>query len=216
MASSHSRWQLYEFQPSFVIGFHGCDKSVGEAILRGDASHLKPSVNDYDWLGHGIYFWEGNPQRALEFATQRARGGRNSKGSIKSPFVLGAVIDLRHCLDLLDSSGLQQMADAYTLLRELSTPSGWICRRTKGRNSPAVTSIVPSSMACISSVQKKNLIPTIPSEPLSGKAKISTPMPASSAKTTSKYACAVAIASRGIFVPYTADLQIAAISVTKR
>lgn len=118
MVSSNSRWQLYESQSSFIIGFHGCDKSVGEAILRGEVPHLKPSVNNYDWLGNGIYFWEGNPQRALEFAAERADGGRNSKGSIKDPFVLGAIIDLRHCLDLLDSSGLQQVADAHTLLQK--------------------------------------------------------------------------------------------------
>ncbi len=24
--------------------------------------------NDYDWLGHGIYFWEKNPERAYDFA----------------------------------------------------------------------------------------------------------------------------------------------------
>lgn len=114
----HSRWQLYESQASFIIGFHGCDKSVGEAILSGKVPHLKPSTNDYDWLGHGIYFWEGNPQRALDFATQKASGGKNSKGSIKEPFVLGAIIDLKHCLDLLDSSGLQQVADSFSLLKK--------------------------------------------------------------------------------------------------
>lgn len=113
-----SRWQLYEYQPAFVIGFHGCDKSVGEDILNGKKTHLEPSTNDYDWLGHGTYFWEGNPKRAMEFAEQRANGGRNSKGKIKNPFVLGAIIDLRHCLNLLDSSGLQQVADAHAALKE--------------------------------------------------------------------------------------------------
>lgn len=116
--TGHSRWQLYESQASFIIGFHGCDESVGEAILNGKVPHLKPSTNEYDWLGHGIYFWEGNPQRALDFATQSAGGGKNSKGSIKEPFVLGAIIDLKHCLDLLDSSGLQQVADSYSLLKK--------------------------------------------------------------------------------------------------
>jgi hypothetical protein len=114
--TDHSRWQLYESQASFIIGFHGCDKSVGEAILSGKEPHLKPSTNNYDWLGNGIYFWEGNPQRALDFATQGAGGGKNSKGYIKEPFVLGAIIDLKHCLDLLDSTGLQQVADSFSLL----------------------------------------------------------------------------------------------------
>ena len=33
----------YEFQPSFILGFHGCDREVGEKILSGvepDLSHL--------------------------------------------------------------------------------------------------------------------------------------------------------------------------------
>ena len=129
-ATSH--WQLYESQASFIIGFHGCDKSVGEAILSGEVPHLKTSTNDYDWLGHGIYFWEGNPQRALDFATQRAGGGKNSKGSIKEPFVLGAIIDLKHCLDLLDSSGLQQVADSFSLLKKTFDSLGFELPENKG------------------------------------------------------------------------------------
>ncbi|HEX8463307.1 MAG TPA: hypothetical protein VF627_01700 [Abditibacterium sp.] len=60
-------WGLYQFLPAFTLGFHGCDRSVGEAILAGREEHLLPSKNDYDWLGWGIYFWESNPRRALEF-----------------------------------------------------------------------------------------------------------------------------------------------------
>ena len=48
-------WENYEFPPAFVLGFHGCDAKVGEAILRGKPAHLTASANDYDWLGHGIY-----------------------------------------------------------------------------------------------------------------------------------------------------------------
>ena len=99
----------YEFQPSFILGFHGCDRTVGESILNARRTkHLTPSQKDYDWLGHGIYFWEGNPSRAMEWAKARKR-----EGKIKEPFVLGAIIDLRHCLDLFDSSGLQQVKDAH-------------------------------------------------------------------------------------------------------
>lgn len=107
------RWSAYEYQPSFILGFHGCDRSVGEGILRGDLAHLKPSEKDYDWLGHGIYLWEGNPQRALEWAQQRTRSG-----AFETPFVLGAIVDLKHCLDLFDSHGLRQVADAHRMLHE--------------------------------------------------------------------------------------------------
>lgn len=106
-----SVWELYEYQPAFVVGFHGCDSTVGEDILSGRIKHLEFSRKKWDWLGHGIYFWEGNPQRALEWAEER-----KAQGLIDSPFVLGAVIDLKHCLDLLDSSGLQQVKYAHDTL----------------------------------------------------------------------------------------------------
>jgi hypothetical protein len=36
-----------------VIGYHGCDESVMKnVLLRG--KNLRPSENDYDWLGGGI------------------------------------------------------------------------------------------------------------------------------------------------------------------
>ena len=97
-----ARWANYEFLPSPIVGFHGCDESVGEAILSGQVTHLAPSLNDYDWLGSGIYFWEANPERAYRFAHERAQGGRNSRGSIAKPFVLGATLNLKRCLNLAD------------------------------------------------------------------------------------------------------------------
>jgi hypothetical protein len=117
-------WKNYEFAPAFVLGFHGCDATTGEAILRGEIPHLNSSEHDYDWLGTGIYFWEGNPARALEFAQESADGGRNSQGKIKNPFVLGAVINLGRCLDLADSSAIAQVENAYETLRELSKAQG--------------------------------------------------------------------------------------------
>lgn len=99
---------LYEYQPSFILGFHGCDRQVGERILAGDEPHLKPSEKVYDWLGHGIYFWEGNQARAWEWAQ-----ARTDEGKISAPFVLGAIIDLRHCLDLFDRDAMRQVQESY-------------------------------------------------------------------------------------------------------
>ncbi|WP_259698534.1 hypothetical protein [Pseudomonas brassicacearum] len=59
---------MYSISPSFVLGFHGCERDVGERVLAGEQT-LLDSTNDYDWLGRGAYFWENNPQRALSFAT---------------------------------------------------------------------------------------------------------------------------------------------------
>ena len=116
MSHAQGRWSLYETQPSFVLGFHGCDKSIAEKNLRGKSQHLTPSDNDYDWLGNGVYFWEGNPQRAFDFANEAANGGRNSKGKINTPAVLGAIIDLGKCLNLVDSTALEQVGLGYRIL----------------------------------------------------------------------------------------------------
>jgi hypothetical protein len=94
-----------------VLGFHGCDEEVGQKILHGSESHLRPSEQKYDWLGHGIYFWEGNPGRAMAWASQRKRDGK-----IDEPFVLGAIIDLRRCLDLFDRDCVAQVKEAHQKL----------------------------------------------------------------------------------------------------
>lgn len=104
-------WSLYKTQPSFVLGFHGCDRSVGEAVLAGD-EHLKASTNDYDWLGEGIYFWENSPHRAELWAQSV-----HQRHPEIEPFVVGAIIDLGMCCDLTDSDSLSEVADAFDLLR---------------------------------------------------------------------------------------------------
>ena len=60
---------MYSNFPQIVLGFHGCDEEVAEAVINDQKSLLK-SENSYDWLGHGVYFWENNPRRALEFAEE--------------------------------------------------------------------------------------------------------------------------------------------------
>ena len=123
LASSQT-WSLYQVAPSFILGFHGCDLKVGEAILASRQPALAMSRNDYDWLGNGIYFWENSPQRALDFAIQRASGGKNSRGDIKDPFVLGAVIDLGRCLNLVDVAAVDEATLAYERARSLFEASG--------------------------------------------------------------------------------------------
>ncbi len=110
-----TKWQLYKVLPSFVLGFHGCDESIGESVLAGSVTHLSKSDNTYDWLGTGIYFWEANPQRAFEFASQVVKDGKVSKGKIKKPFVLGAIIDLRRCFNLIDSDALLELREGSLL-----------------------------------------------------------------------------------------------------
>ncbi len=114
---------MYAHLPSFVLGFHGCDSALAERVFAGKA-RIKASHNDYDWLGHGIYFWENNPRRGLQYARQvlrrRARAGRR----VGSPAVVGAVIDLGRCLNLLDTESLRIVKDGYLRLKALLEETG--------------------------------------------------------------------------------------------
>ena len=118
------KYKLYQRIPGMVLGFHGCDAATAEAVLAGGQNHLHHSRNKYDWLGHGIYFWENDPRRALEFAIAAKNDRKLTAGHIEQPTVVGAVIDLGNCLNLLDRTGLQTLKEAYTLLKEVFEGGG--------------------------------------------------------------------------------------------
>lgn len=95
-----------------MLGYHGCDADVAERLLAGE--DFRSSQNEYDWLGPGIYFWEANPRRGLEFAAELKKRRRSTR--IRTPAVVGAVVDLGLCLDLTTSAGIEQVAVAYERL----------------------------------------------------------------------------------------------------
>ncbi|WP_269543004.1 hypothetical protein [Cerasicoccus fimbriatus] len=90
---------------AYALGYHGCKSSVAEKVFAG--SELRPSRERYDWLGHGIYFWEDNPHRALEWAKER---------KYDQPAVIGAVIRFGNCLNLIDSEYLAEVARTHESL----------------------------------------------------------------------------------------------------
>lgn len=104
---------MYSSLPNIIIGFHGCDQEVFQKILYKHEP-FKCSHNTYDWLGSGMYFWEQNLERALEWAKS---GRTNPKLNIKTPAVIGAVIDLGFCLNLLDSNNIKMLKNQYDLLK---------------------------------------------------------------------------------------------------
>jgi hypothetical protein len=103
---------MYPARPGLIIGFHGCDSMTRNAVVLNETS-LYPSTNNYDWLGHGIYFWEFNQKRAIQYAEELQKQVRKSKMPILQPAILGAVIDLGYCLDLLDSEFLEMLRKSY-------------------------------------------------------------------------------------------------------
>jgi len=100
---------MYSKKPSFIYGFHGLDKDVAYKILNQKAE-FRPSNNKYDWLGDGVYFWENNFERAEKYAILDSER-ENTK--IKTPFVLGTVLDLGNCFDLLEQKNLEFLKFAY-------------------------------------------------------------------------------------------------------
>ncbi|MEI3799913.1 hypothetical protein V7S56_19795 [Chitinophaga sp. CCNWLY40] len=101
---------IHATRPGLVLGFHGCEEKVRDALVTGSI-RMSPSSKPYDWLGSGCYFWENSYERAYDYAC-------NPPGNkvIRSPAVLGAVIDLKFCLDLLDTTCLNLVRESYHAL----------------------------------------------------------------------------------------------------
>jgi hypothetical protein len=113
--------------PKYLLGFHGCLKSTGTKIKVG--SDFIHSQNKYDWLGHGIYFWENNLSRAIDWAKQSSKKESNifkrwldrypnmlSKDAEQhakdyfEPCVLGVVVDMiGNWIDLMDANHTQHL-----------------------------------------------------------------------------------------------------------
>jgi hypothetical protein len=100
---------------SLVLGFHGCDESIALNIVTA-REHQRPSENEYDWLGNGLYFWEDSSARALKWAIVEAE---RKDGKISRPAVLGAIIDLGNCLNLIDAEHLELVRLAHKTYLDL-------------------------------------------------------------------------------------------------
>jgi hypothetical protein len=125
---------------SFVLGYHGCPRRTAEQVLSGEVT-LSPSRNEYDWLGSGIYFWEHNPRRALEWA-------QSQRGNTK-PAVLGAIIDLGRCLNLLDTENLALINVAFHDLRKRLKKAGQSLPTNRNpRSAPRKSDLLIRSLDC--------------------------------------------------------------------
>lgn len=96
---------------SVVLAYHGCDISVRDGLVRG---LIKPrlSSNSYDWLGKGMYFFEGDPDRALKlakFANEKPEYALTQR-PIVAPAVVGAILQTDRWLDLTTQKGITSFA----------------------------------------------------------------------------------------------------------
>ena len=94
-----------------IVAYHGCDAATGEKVLAGKV-RLQPSIQDYDWLGKGIYFWADSPERAWDWAI-----ARKAEAKIEVPFVVGALVYPGLCLNLTDYGVIEELRVAYGVLK---------------------------------------------------------------------------------------------------
>ena len=120
-------------QPFQITGFHSCDRDLGMRLLNG-SDELRPSDNPWDWLGPGIYFWEQNPHRALDYAVEATQNQQKFSGRIKVPFVIGAIIELGNCLNLIEPNSINIVKEAHTKLSAVIVESGEKMPLNKGAN----------------------------------------------------------------------------------
>jgi hypothetical protein len=104
---------MYESRSNLIIGFHGCEAVTALSLLN-DPNAIKVSKEPYDWLGHGMYFWENNLERAMQWAQSKYL-----RGQIKEPAVIGAVLQLGYCCDLLDTKFTSILKEYATLIESL-------------------------------------------------------------------------------------------------
>jgi len=86
-----------------VVGYHGTTAAVADRLVEGGA--FTQSSKIYEWLGTGVYFWEYAPRQAWWW-TKDLR--KNAK-----PAVVGAMIRLGNCLDLLDPENVRWLKSVY-------------------------------------------------------------------------------------------------------
>ncbi len=109
---------MYDVKPNLIIGFHGCEASVRDSLLQ-NLNEIKISQKPFDWLGHGLYFWENNYDRALQWANEK-----NARGAIKHPAVIGAVLYLGYCCDFLDKRYIALLTKYFAIMEDRYKKSG--------------------------------------------------------------------------------------------
>ncbi len=95
---------------SIVTCFHGTTRDSALSILDGG---FRPSCNPEDWLGRGIYFFEGSERLGWVYARKAVKRAQ-AAGLTAEPALFAADIELARCIDLCDpgwSSRIRAVAD---------------------------------------------------------------------------------------------------------
>ena len=134
---------MYRERPNLMIGFHGCDESVRDSLVR-EPGKIKMSQESYDWLGHGFYVWENNSKRARQWAEDK----KLKRSNITTPSVVGVVYQLRHCLDLTDSEFIELLPTYHKLLKQYLAQLGMDLPRNKDIARSTVQDLLIRELDC--------------------------------------------------------------------
>lgn len=108
-----------------ILAYHGCDITTRDHLVSG-TTKPKVSKNSYDWLYDGMYFFEGDHERALKLAKAAATRDSHSltRQPIVTPAVVGAVLDVDRMFDLSTQLGISYFKAASETLKSLHAESG--------------------------------------------------------------------------------------------
>ena len=112
-----------------LIGYHGCDITTRDGFVSG-TKNPKISRNSYDWLYDGLYFFEGDCDRALKLATAASERSKQAltRQPIATPAVVGVVLDIDRIFDLSTQNGIENFSRAASLIES--------AYRTRGEKPP--------------------------------------------------------------------------------
>jgi len=108
-----------------VVGYHGTGLTAALRIVNR-VEGFRWSRRDFDWLGHGIYFWEYAPEQALNFAKIRQRQFKRKKRPTaedtrraNGPLaVIACMIRLGFCFDLLEPKNVENLLEVFADYKE--------------------------------------------------------------------------------------------------
>ena len=108
-----------------VVGYHGTGLSTALRIVTR-VEGFRWSRRDFDWLGHGVYFWEYAPQQAKDWAELRRRHFQKKKSPTAEDArranepvaVVASMIRLGCCFDLLDPENVRYLLNLFDEYRQ--------------------------------------------------------------------------------------------------
>jgi hypothetical protein len=109
-------------KPFQVECFYSCDKELALEVLSGKT--------------------ELDPRRAREYALENSKGKQFNKKEIETPFVLGAIVELGECLNLVDQEAIEILVEAYHGLEKIIKEAGEKMPKNNGDNRKLDCSVI--------------------------------------------------------------------------